>query len=110
MRRRDGRLRHHLPDQSVSPRARERAGKDGGRRHEAAATDERAEPARQIEAGEDRVARRRGDPARRHDDGAETAGELDHLADDRRAFDLVGVEDRFVRFAPQDGGELPGRD
>ncbi len=56
--------------------------------------DEGAEAARKVETGEERVARRSGDPVRRHDDRAEPTRDFDHLAHDRRALDLVGVEDR----------------
>ena len=41
---------------------------DGRRRHDAAAADEGAKPARKVETGENGVARRGGDPVRRHDD------------------------------------------
>src|SRR5208337_944509 len=97
--RRDCRLRRHLPDERIAIAAREIASTDGWRRHHAAAADEGPEPARKVEAGEDGVARRSGDPVRRHDDRAEPTRDFDHLAHDRGALDLIGVEDCLRRKA-----------
>src|SRR5271166_1311371 len=52
---------------------------------------------------------RSGDPVRRHDDRAEPTRDFDHLAHDRGALDLIGVEDCLRRKATQYGGQLPGQ-
>ena len=60
-----------------------------------------------VDDGEKRVAYGGRDPARRHDDRAEPARQLDHLGHDRRTLDVVSVEDIFRGLSSQDCDELP---
>ena len=107
LRRSHYRLRRHLADQRVFPARCQSAAMDGGRRNDPAAADEGAEAAREIETGEERVARGRDELARWHDDRAKETRPLDHPGHDRRALDLVGVENVFRGLSRQDRGELP---
>ena len=80
---------------------------DGGRRNNASPADKVAEAARQIEAGENRVASGGDRPVRRHDDRPEPAGDLNHLSHHRSTLDFICVEDLLGSLPVEDGGKFP---
>ena len=80
---------------------------NGGRRNDAPSADKGAKAARQIEAGENRVASGGDRPVRRHDDRPKPAGDLNHPSHHRSSLDFVCVEDLLGSLPVEDGGKLP---